>query len=425
MRVAWGRSRWAVAWLVGIAVVVGLMAGAAGPAAAAPGNLVAVGCGFGCGEVRVYDARGAASGGGLGTLVAVLHPFGEGFKGGVRVAMGDTRGTGQADVIVGAGRRGGPHVMVYDGAQLLLGVEQKLASFFAFDSLFWGGVFVAAGKVDPAPGLQVVVGAGAGGGSHVRIFKIGSGPGFVGGAQQISGPLGSFFAYDPAFRGGVRVAAANFSGSPGGDQAVTSAGHGGGPHVKIFNQDGTSCGFFVYDARFIHGVYVAAGHVVSATAPSLITGAGPNGGPHVKVFDITSTTTCARTEVASFFAYDGRHKGGVRVGVADPMAAFNQATPGGGTMPMTLLAAPGPHGKGRERVKSFIMFPGRPAFTEIGYQGFTPFVEKHGNGEDAWDRRDHDSRRDDHDDDDRDDDLDDDHGRDGEPERPFGIYLTP
>src|SRR5262245_49984430 len=202
------------AWLLGMAMIAIMMAALVVPAAAAPGNLVAVGCGFGCGEVRVYDARGVQSGGGLGTLLVSFNPFGDAFRGGVRVAMGDTRGTGQADVIVGAGRLGGPHVKVFDGAQLLQGNVVEVASFFAFTNQFRGGVFVAAGKFDPAPGLQVVVGAGGGGGPNVRIFKIGTGPGFVGGAQQISGPLGSFFAFDQSFHGGVRVAAANFSGSP-------------------------------------------------------------------------------------------------------------------------------------------------------------------------------------------------------------------
>ncbi len=165
---------------------------------------------------------------------------------------------------------------------------------------------------------------------------------------------------------------------------------------------------------------------MSTIKPSLITGAGPNGGPHFKVFNITSTATCDRVEVGSFFAHDARHRGGVRVGVADPMAAFNQATPGG-PMPLTILAAPGPHGKGRERVKSFVMFPGQSAFTEIGYQGFTPFIDKHGDGDDKhddgddfWDRGD----RDDGPGGDLDDDVPDE-DRGAEPERPFGIYVTP
>jgi hypothetical protein len=414
-------------WLFGIAVAAALATGLAGSAGAAPGNLVAVGCGLGCGEVRVYDARGAASGGGLGMVVAVLRPFGDHFKRGVRVAMGDVDGDGQADVIVGAGRNGAPRVIVYDGAELLQGHAVALADFFAFDPAFRGGVFVAAGKLEAGAGLQVVVGAGAGGGSEVRVFRIAGGA-----ATQIGGPLGSFFAYDPAFRGGVRVAAANFAGPSGLDQVVTGTGHRGGPHVQIFSADGTSCGFMAYDSAFIHGVYVAAGNVVHASRPSLITGTGPNGGPHVKVFDIASTETCERTEVASFFAYGGRHRGGVRVGVADPMAAFNQATPGG-PMPMTLLAAPGPHGRGRERVKSYVMFPGQSVFTEIGYQGFTPFVEKHAGGDDADEasvaaaRGGRPGGAGDDDDgpggNDDDDDIPDE-GR-GDPETPFAIYVTP
>jgi hypothetical protein len=405
-------------------VAAALVAGLAGGAAAAPGNLVAVGCGAGCGEARVYDARGAASGGGLGRLAAVLRPFGDHFRGGVRVAMGDVDGDGQADVIVGAGRRGAPRVIVYDGAPLLQGQAVTLADFFAFDPAFHGGVFVAAGKFEAGPGLQVVVGAGAGGGSQVRIFRIAGGS-----ATQIGGALGSFFAYDPAFRGGVRVAAANFSGAPGLDQVVTGTGHRGGPHVQIFSADGTSCGFMAYDGAFLHGVYVAAGNVVHAATPSLVTGTGPNGGPHVKVFDITSTATCARVEVASFFAYGGRHRGGVRVGVADPMAAFEQATPGG-AMPMALLAAPGPHGRGRERVKSYVMFPGQSAFTEIGYQGFTPFAEKHRGGDDADEASVAAAKGGKHDDDEGpdgdegDDDDVPDEGR-GDPETPFAIYVTP
>jgi hypothetical protein len=422
-------------WLLGIVGAALLVAAQVGVAAAAPGNLVAVGCGANCGEARVYDARGAAAGG-LGRLAAVLRPFGDRFKGGVRVAMGDIDGDGQADVIVGAGRRGAPRVIVYDGAELLQGNVVTLADFFAFDPAFHGGVFVAAGKLETGPGLQVVVGAGAGGGGEVRVFRIAGGA-----ATQIAGPLGSFFAFDPGFRGGVRVAAANFAASPGLDQVVAGTGHRGGPHVKVFSADGTSCGFMAFDGGFRHGVYVAAGNVAHADQASLIAGTGPNGGPHVKVFDITSTATCDRVEVASFFAYGGRHRGGVRVGVADPMAAFDQTTPGG-PMPRALLASPGPHGRGRERVKVYVMFPGQSEFTEIAFQGFTPFSEKHRGGDEddemvaAAKGSGHDGDddnggghggpggSDDQDGPEGDDDDVPDEGRD-DPEPPFGIYVTP
>jgi hypothetical protein len=59
------------------------------------------------------------------------------FSGGVTVRAGDADGDGRADLTVGAGPGGGPHVKVLRGADLAL-----LQSFFAFDPTFTGGVFV-------------------------------------------------------------------------------------------------------------------------------------------------------------------------------------------------------------------------------------------------------------------------------------------
>src|SRR5437763_839430 len=68
---------------------------------------------------------------------------------------------------------------------------------------------------------------------------------------------------------------------------VTGAGPGGGPHVRVFNNngDGTAVSFFPYASGFGGGVHVAAGDVDGDGIPEIITGAGPGGGPHVRVFD--------------------------------------------------------------------------------------------------------------------------------------------
>src|SRR5207245_2763788 len=102
-----------------------------------------------------------------------------------------------------------------------------LDSFYAYNSAFSGGVHVAAGDVTGDGKADIITGAGAGGGPHVRVFDGTT-------AAQIAGPLGSFYAYDSAFSGGVFVAAADLNGDGKAD-IITGAGAGGGPHVKAFS----------------------------------------------------------------------------------------------------------------------------------------------------------------------------------------------
>src|SRR5207248_1170821 len=137
---------------------------------------------------------------------------------------------------------GGPHVKVFDGR-----TGAELFSFFAYDAAFTGGVFVAAGDVNGDGKADIITGAGPGGGPHVKVFS---------GADLAL--LQSFFAYDPAFTGGVRVTAADVNGDGRAD-VTTGAGPGGGPHVRAFSGT-TEVGldsFFAFDATFTGGVYVA------------------------------------------------------------------------------------------------------------------------------------------------------------------------
>ena len=64
------------------------------------------------------------------------------FFGGVHVAAGDVNGDNVPDLITGAGAGGGPHVRVLNGA-----TGKETVGFYAYDQSFRGGVYVAAGDV--------------------------------------------------------------------------------------------------------------------------------------------------------------------------------------------------------------------------------------------------------------------------------------
>src|SRR5262249_10336185 len=159
------------------------------------------------GEGGVQMATGAE--GGMPPLVRTFHQDGRprqtfpvyatGFTGGVRVAACDLDGDGRAEIVTGAGPGGGPHVRVGklgpDGSP-----AGEPASFYAYAAAFTGGVYVACGDIEGTGSGLIVTGADAGGGPHVRVFRLQAGA--PGGVVEVL----SFFAYHPAFVGGVRVA---------------------------------------------------------------------------------------------------------------------------------------------------------------------------------------------------------------------------
>jgi hypothetical protein len=271
-------------------------------------HLVATGSDVGAAPVvNVYNANSHE-------LLASITAYDRKFLGGARVATGDVTGDGIDDVVVAPGAGATPHVEVFDGKDLLVHKATVVANFYAYAPNFTSGVNVAVGQIDPnTKALEIVTGADAGGGPHVRTFAVANGT-----ATPISGPLGSFFAYAPTFTGGVRVATADLN-RDGTDEIVTGAGPGGGPHVEAFKADGSRMvSFYAYDPHFTGGVYVAAGVVTNtSTNRDIVTGAGPGGAPTVKVFEIDPTTG-KQSLIASFFAGDPRYpdsKGGVRVAV--------------------------------------------------------------------------------------------------------------
>jgi acrosin len=257
-------------------------------------------------KVNPVQANGVISD---SVLLGSFMAFDPSFRGGVTVAAGDVNDDGFADVIVGAGPGGGPHVKVIDGRKLNqtqangeIADSALLMGFMAYDTSFHGGVFVAAGDVNGDGFADVVTGAGPGGGPHVKAFS------GVNGAVLVS--FMAFGPYNPSFHGGVNVGAGLFFGSSPKADIVVGEGPGGQPIFEIHSGEGngpTLDSFFAYDPAFSGGIRVGTG-ATQHGFNNIITGAGPTGGPHVKYMDPSSLTA-----PLSFFAFSSNMLSGVDV----------------------------------------------------------------------------------------------------------------
>jgi hypothetical protein len=167
-------------------------------------------------EVYAVNTQGSS-------LQVPFRPFEGTFTGGAFVAAGDITGDGLAEVVITAGRGGGPRVRVYDGRTL-----SPLADFFALaDTTFRGGGTVAVGDVNGDGRGDLAFGVGTGG-SRVSVFD-----GRTIASSEPSRLFDDVSAFEPTFRGGVNVALGDLDGDGRAD-VIVGAGAGGGPRVVAF-----------------------------------------------------------------------------------------------------------------------------------------------------------------------------------------------
>ena len=241
-----------------------------------------------------------------GTFVSFLA-YAEGFKGGVRVALGNVDGGTDIELITGAGVGGGPNVKVFK-INPTTGAQTVQSNFFAFGgSTFTGGIYVAAGDTNDDGFADVIVGAGATGGPRVSVYG-GSATGV-----NTSSTLNDFFAYASNFTGGVVVAAGQRN-AVAGDEVITAPASNGGYHIRSFNCNGTGNSptlvdnFFAFNnTTSIGGLSLAAGLLNAGTIDDLIIGTS-NGGYGVLID--SDTSGIAGTPFAGF-------NGAIRAGVAE------------------------------------------------------------------------------------------------------------
>jgi len=161
-----------------------------------------------------------------------------------------------------------------DGVIRIYQDGKEISSFKPYDQKFRGEISFAVSDLNGDGTKEIITGAGAGGGPHVRIFN-----------KEGKPLIGGFFAYKPHFRGGVNVAVVDLNGD-GTREIITGAGTGGGPHVRVFSKDGKPLtgGFFAFQENFSGGVSVSVGNVDGEGEKEIIVGSGAGDRPLVKVF---------------------------------------------------------------------------------------------------------------------------------------------
>ena len=281
--------------------------------------------------LKKFTAVGTDAGG--GPLVTITFATGrqiqffayaESFRGGVRVALGNVDGGTDTELVTGPGAGGGPQVNVWK-INVFTGIVTLQSSFFAFsEPSFTGGVYVAAGDTNGNGFDDVIIGAGAGGGPRVQVYA-GSANGVV-----TTSTLNDFFAYSPAFTGGVVVAAGDRN-ADGDDEIITAPASGGGYNIKSFDGNGTGNSPTVVDNFFafnnttsIGGLSLAAGFLNSGNISDLVIGTS-NGGYGVIIDFATAGIT-----TVPFAGFTGAIRAGVAEDNIGQDFAVALAGPGGG-----------------------------------------------------------------------------------------------
>lgn len=227
-----------------------------------------------------------------------LLPFGATYKGEVNVARGDLNQDGQEEIVIAAGKGGGPKVSIYSSS------GQLLVSFYAFSSTtLRNGTDVAVGDVDGDGRNELVATSQIASGEQVSTYDI---------SDQWTQTLVRTFSVPAETSPTTSRIALGDVDSDLTDEIIIGGGPGGSPSVWLYEADGTLIrSQLVYDAAFSGGVDVASGNVSGLLADEIVVAPRSIGSSRVQVFDGDFT------KLSEFFAYSTTFRGGVALSVGN------------------------------------------------------------------------------------------------------------
>ena len=186
-------------------------------------------------------------------------------------------------------------------------IEYYPFNLFAYAKTYRGGVRVAIGDIDTDGKDEIITGTGENGGPHLRVFE-------KDGTQRGI----EFFPFDENFRGGMDVASGDFDGD-GKDDIAVSQFSKGQAWVKVYKYN--DAGTILFENNVFGsaecGATVAMGDVDLDGRDEIIVGAGTGGGPQIRVFDYDSNHLVGIPKPIQFFAFHPDSRTGIDVATGD------------------------------------------------------------------------------------------------------------
>ena len=202
-------------------------------------------------QVRVFNQTGAP--------VLQFYAYDQNFRGGVKVATGDVNGDGKDEIICGPVSVGGPHLRVFgqDG-------QPTEWEIFAFSKDFRGGLNIATGDVNGDGRDEIGVCPAGDAQAWCKIYQY----------DDHATILAQWNSFGTA-ECGAGIAMADLTGNSKAE-VIVGAGPGGGPHVRVFDQKGEWIGLdtFAYHANFTGGLRLTAQDLDNDGQAEIITAPG-------------------------------------------------------------------------------------------------------------------------------------------------------